>query len=82
MSNDNISAFLQDIGAIVPDNFSTEVDEALILIATDISSPELVSKSSAQNVEYSGKFGVITSDSDHGEAAPTGTKFPIHKRKS
>lgn len=49
---DNIKAFLADIGAVVPENFVTEIDDALMALASSMT-VELVQPPQNQlNVEY------------------------------
>jgi hypothetical protein len=65
MNNDNIKAFLVQLNADVPKNFTTEIDQVLELIADDVlCHQELVGKApvafdSADNVHYAKKSATL-----------------------
>ena len=82
--NNNIIDFLQSLGANIPENFETECDEALVLLADELSHSELVAPPAELNIEYPRKECPSTrnSISDSGEAFEDPEPMPIHRRVS
>lgn len=83
MIDSGIMEFLKSVGAIVPTEFETDLDDALLLLADDLSHSELVANAPDQNIEYSPKRAKLpskTSISDAGEPLSIPGELPIHRR--
>lgn len=82
----NITAFLADLGAVLPEDFESAIDDVLELVADDVSHLELVAPTQNLNMSYKKKTKpkAKASISDAGETIcdQEPTSFPIHKRQS
>jgi len=84
-ADSGIAEFLKAVGAVVPEDFDTGVDDALLLLATDLSHSELVAVPATQNLEYShckADLYARNSISDKGEALSIPGAMPIHRNEA